>query len=64
MKWDKKCMFAKLIVQFKINKDDTFEISAIGFEVTDMDMKEKKIDASKGMTNNMLKEIYNNQPMS
>ena len=61
MKWDKKFTFAKLIVQFKINKDDIFEI-------TGTNGKTEKIDVGKGKTNrqsnNMLQEIYNNKPMS
>jgi hypothetical protein len=68
IKRDKKFTFAKLIIQFKINKNDTFEIAAIGFELTRTNGKTEKIDAGKDMNNrqlnNMLQEIYNNKPMS
>ena len=59
---------ASLIVQFKINKDDTFEISAIGLEATDLKGKTKKVDLGKGMStrqlNMMSKELYNDRPLS
>lgn len=68
MGWTKRFKKASLIVQFKINKDDTFEISAIAFEFTSLKGKTKKIDAGQGMSqrqlNNMLKELYNDRPLS
>ncbi len=36
MGWTKQFAQASLTVQFKINKDDTFEVSAIGFNVVGM----------------------------
>jgi len=68
MGWTKQFKKASLIVQFKINKDDTFEIAAIGLEVTDLKGKTKKVDMGKGMStvglNRMLKELYNDKPLS
>ena len=68
MGWTKQFEKASLIVQFKINKDDTFEISAIGLEATDLKGKTKKVDLGKGMStrqlNMMLKELYNDRPLS
>jgi len=68
MGWEKQFKKASLIVQFKINKDDTFKIAAIGFKVTGINGKTKKIDAGKGMSviqlNNMLKELYDDKPLS
>jgi hypothetical protein len=68
MGWTKQFKKASLIVQFKINKDDTFEISAIGLEATDLKGKTKKVDLGKGMSNrqlnSMLKELYNDKPLS
>jgi hypothetical protein len=50
------------------NKDDTFEISAIGFNVVGINGETKEIDAGSGMSgiqlNNMLKELYNDKPLS
>jgi len=68
MGWTKQFKEASLIVQFKINKDDTFEIAAIGLEATDLKGKTKKVDLGQGMSNNqlnsMLKELYNDKPLS
>ena len=68
MGWTKQFSQASLIVQFKINKDDTFEISAIGFNVVGINGETKEIDAGSGMSgiqlNNMLKELYNDKPLS
>ena len=68
MGWTKQFKEASLIVQFKINKDDTFEISAIGLELTSLKGKTKKVDLGQGMSNrqfnSMLKELYNDKPLS
>jgi len=68
MGWTKQFAQASLTVQFKINKDDTFEVSAIGFNVVGMNGETKEIDAGSGMSvlqlNNMLKELYNDKPLS
>ena len=68
MGWTKQFSKASLIVQFKINKDDTFEIAAIGLEATNLNGKTKKVDLGKGMSNRqlnaMLKELYNDKPLS
>lgn len=68
MGWTKQFKKASLIVQFKINKDDIFEIAAIGLEATDLKGKTKKVDIGKGMStaglNRMLKELYNDKPLS
>jgi len=68
MGWEKKFKQASLVVQFKINKNDTFEISAIGFNVIGINGKIEKINAGKGMSiiqlTNMLKELYNDKPLS
>lgn len=68
MGWTKQFEKASLIVQFKINKDDTFEIAAIALEATDLKGKTKKVDLGKGMSsrqlNSMLKELYNDKPLS
>ena len=68
MGWTKQFSQASLIVQFKINKDDTFEISAIGMEVTDLKENTKEVDIGQGMSNrqlnNMLQELYNDKPLS
>jgi len=67
MGWTKKFSEVSLIVQFKINKDDTFEIAAIGLEFTNLKGKTKKVDLGKGMStrqlNMMLKELYNDKPL-
>ncbi len=48
-------------MQFKINKDGTFEIAAIGLKATDLKGKTKKVDLGQGMSvaqlNNMLKNF-------
>jgi hypothetical protein len=68
MGWTKQFSEVSLIVQFKINKDDTFEIVAIGLETTNLKGKTKKVDLGKGMStrqlNMMLKELYNDRPLS
>ncbi len=68
MGWTKQFAQASLTVQFKINKDDTFEVSAIGLNVVGINEQTKEIDLGEGMSilqlNNMLKELYNDKPLS
>ena len=68
MKVEQKIKKASSIVQFKINKDDTFEIAATGFEAIGKNGKTKKIDAGKIMSNAqfdlMFRELYDDKPMS
>lgn len=68
MGWTKQFEKASLIVQFKINKDETFEIAAIDLEATSLKGKTKKVDLGQGISqrqlNNMLKELYNDRPLS
>lgn len=55
-----------LIVQFKINNDDTFEISAIGMGATNEKGEKNKQDlgSSQRQLNQLLQELYNDKPLS
>ncbi len=68
MGWTKQFSEASLTVQFKINKDNTFEVSAIGFTVVGMNGETKEVDVGSEISilqfNNMLKELYNDKPLS
>ena len=50
------------------DKDDTFEISAIDLETTNLKGKIKKVNLGQGLSSIqlsiMLKELYNNKPLS
>lgn len=66
--WEDRFASASLIVQFKINKDDTFEISALAFDFLTRNGDKQRSDIGKNLTvrqfNNFLKELYNNEPLS
>jgi len=66
--WTKQFSKAFLIVQFKVNKDNTFAISAIAVKFITLEGKTKEIDMSKRLStyqfNLMLKELYNDEPLS
>lgn len=68
MGWTEQIKEASLIVQFKINKDDTFEIAAIGMKATDLKGNTKEGNIGQGMSNrqlnNLLQELYNDKPLS
>ena len=68
MKWEDKFASASLIVQFTINKDDTFEISALAFDILTRNGDKKREDVGASLTkrqfNTFLKELYNNKPLS
>ncbi|WP_442765654.1 hypothetical protein [Sulfurospirillum cavolei] len=66
--WGTEYNKAVLVVQFKINKDDTFEILAIGFDVTLKNGEKEFVDMGKNLTkgqlNLLLKELYSGEPLS
>ncbi len=68
MKWEDKFASASLIVQFTINKDDTFEISALAFDFLTRNGDKERRDIGERLTtrqfNTLLKELYNNKPLS
>ncbi len=68
MRWEDKFASASLIVQFKMNQDDTFQISAIAFDFLTRNGDKQKGDIGANLTvrqfNNFLKELYNNEPLS
>lgn len=57
-----------LVVQFKVNKDDSFEISAIGMNAKKSSGEEVKQDLGSSMTDAQLdlflRELYNDEPLS
>lgn len=68
MQWEDRFASASLIVQFKMNQDDTFEISAIAFDFLTRNGDKQRSDIGTSLTvrqfNNFLKELYNNKPLS
>jgi hypothetical protein len=68
MAWEDQFASVSLIVQFTINKDDTFEISALAFDVLTRNGDKKRQDIGESLTtkqfNTFLKELYNNKPLS
>ena len=57
-----------LVVQFKINKDDTFEIAALAMTATNEEGETKEMDIgsnlSQGQLMQFLKELYNDKPLT
>lgn len=68
MNWEDKFASASLVVQFTLNKDDTFELSAIAFDFLTRNGDKRREDIGARLTerqfNTFLKELYNNKPFS
>lgn len=68
MNWEDKFASASLVVQFTLNKDNTFELSAIAFDFLTRNGEKRMEDIGERLTerqfNTFLKELYNNKPFS
>lgn len=68
MELEDQFVSASLIVQFTINKDDTFKISALALDFLTRNGDKKRQDIGANLTarelNTLLSELYNNKPIS
>jgi hypothetical protein len=68
MRWEDQFASASLLVKFTINKDDTFEISALALDFLTRNGDKKRQDIGANLTarqlNTLLSELYNNKPIS
>jgi len=51
------------VVQFTINKDDTFEVTYVGTEATAKDGEKKTNDSNQQQINMFLEDLYANRPL-